>query len=854
MTSAADSGSGSLREALFKANADIGADTITFNIPGNGVQTIALLTPLLQITDTLIIDGSTQPGFVLGGAPRIELNGAALGVGANGLEATAAGVQIIALTINHFSGAGILLGSSGASVVASFVGTDSDGGGIGTPGNGTGIRITGSGNTIGGTAAAARNVISDNTGVGILLTGASATGNVIVGNHIGTRPDPTILLGNGTGVLFDTGSNGNRLGGIDAGAGNVVAGNNGAGVATLGPGLLGAGNIISGNRISANTGLGIDIFNNNGVTANGPGHQAFPEITEVLIGGGRTVIRGTLTSAPSNVVAVQFFGTTQPDPSGFGEGNDFIGTTGVSTDAAGLATFAVAFDVEVFSTAFVTAVAIDAAGNTSEFSAIHTVASAAIAASISGDGRTATYTDVDGDKVTVHTSRGQFNQGDFKISAGASGGGQLQLLDLSDDASEFAGAHITVTAQRTAGGGDGFVNVGYINSTGTDLGTVRIAGDLARITVGDATLTTPGLRSLTAQSMGRYLGFTQALAPSLVSTIQGTLPRATFATDLVGVELHITGNLDSLTIGGSLVGGSAGAGGVIDVAGILGKAKIVGDISGGGATASGTLFATTIRDLTIGGSIIGGSAETSGRVFAGTGGLGKLRIADSIIGGAGAASGTIVSDGSIGSVKIGGGTNRSTGNLSGSIVATSRITSLDIGGNVFADIACLGTIGSVKVGRDFGGFLSARGTLTPTSSAEALAIGSVTVGGNLSGSIYAGYDIRTGNITNPDVQIGAITVGRNANQANISAGVSPGANLQFGDGDDMLAAGGNATVAQIASIIVKGQVGTFATGEHSGFAAQQIGKLQIGSTKFTLTTGTDRFDLGTLGNISLREV
>src|SRR3954468_16435824 len=58
----ADSGPGSLREAITAANAAPGPDRIVFNIPGVGVQEIAVLSALPDITDELVIDGYTQLG------------------------------------------------------------------------------------------------------------------------------------------------------------------------------------------------------------------------------------------------------------------------------------------------------------------------------------------------------------------------------------------------------------------------------------------------------------------------------------------------------------------------------------------------------------------------------------------------------------------------------------------------------------------------------------------------------------------------------------------------------------------------------------------------------------------------
>ena len=57
-----DSGPGSLRQAITDANASPGADRIVFSIPGVGVQIINVMSQLPEITDSLVIDGYTQPG------------------------------------------------------------------------------------------------------------------------------------------------------------------------------------------------------------------------------------------------------------------------------------------------------------------------------------------------------------------------------------------------------------------------------------------------------------------------------------------------------------------------------------------------------------------------------------------------------------------------------------------------------------------------------------------------------------------------------------------------------------------------------------------------------------------------
>src|SRR5262249_53579012 len=96
-----------------------------------------------------------------------------------------------ALEQNVISGnadTGVLLGSSSSqSVVAgNIIGADVTGT-VALP-NANGVAIAGSpNNTIGGTAAAARNLISGNSGSGILIRDAGATGNLVKGNSIGTN-------------------------------------------------------------------------------------------------------------------------------------------------------------------------------------------------------------------------------------------------------------------------------------------------------------------------------------------------------------------------------------------------------------------------------------------------------------------------------------------------------------------------------------------------------------------------------------------------------------------------------------------------------------------------------------------
>ena len=72
VTTAADAGAGSLRQAIVDANKHAGPDAIHFAI-GTGPRTIAVASALPTITDPLVLDATTQPGFA--GKPLIELTG-----------------------------------------------------------------------------------------------------------------------------------------------------------------------------------------------------------------------------------------------------------------------------------------------------------------------------------------------------------------------------------------------------------------------------------------------------------------------------------------------------------------------------------------------------------------------------------------------------------------------------------------------------------------------------------------------------------------------------------------------------------------------------------------------------------
>ncbi|HXU07619.1 MAG TPA: Calx-beta domain-containing protein, partial [Blastocatellia bacterium] len=143
VTTNADTGAGSLRDAIDQANANPGTDLINFN-PGIGTINVTAI-PLPAITEAVTIDG---------GSPKTELNGDGAGGGADGLLIMTNGVTIKNLVINRFSGVGINIQGDGNIVQGNFIGTNVAG--TAALGNASGgVLVAGANNVIGGTTAAA---------------------------------------------------------------------------------------------------------------------------------------------------------------------------------------------------------------------------------------------------------------------------------------------------------------------------------------------------------------------------------------------------------------------------------------------------------------------------------------------------------------------------------------------------------------------------------------------------------------------------------------------------------------------------------------------------------------------------
>jgi hypothetical protein len=244
---------------LEQANATAGLNRVVFDLPGPPHLIQPTSTSLPPVTDPVVIDGTTQPGYA--GTPTVQIDGSLLSAAPSGLELATSGSTIRGLAITGFGGNGIVLGGGGDNVVEScFVGVDV--GGATAVGNGTGGVVVGSpGNTIGGSGPGAGNVISGNGGDGIFII---SDGNVVEGNLIGTDAGGTVSVPNeANGVeVSSPAAIDNRVGGPAPGAGNVVSGNAFTGVQVINGA---SGTMVWGNFIGTDATGSMALGNGQGV-------------------------------------------------------------------------------------------------------------------------------------------------------------------------------------------------------------------------------------------------------------------------------------------------------------------------------------------------------------------------------------------------------------------------------------------------------------------------------------------------------------------------------------------------------------------------------------------------------------
>jgi hypothetical protein len=337
------------------------------------------------------------------------------------------------------------------------------------------------------------------------------------------------------------------------------------------------------------------------------------------------------------------------------------------------------------------------------------------------------YQDADGDNVTVTLSKAVLTAGNvnsiFTFDVGTVDGSnttkqQLRTINLTG-VTGIAGTTITTAAVRsTTNGGDGFAALGQINATGIDIGAVTIDGDLGRILAGDATTSTQAVGALKVHSIGRY--GTLSGATNLETVIQGKLASLTTKSDVKESRFQVfgdaNGQIGSISIGGSLIGGATSQAGRIIASGNIGAVTVKGNVIGGAGAISGSIRAGgKLASVTIDGSVIGGAGGFSGNIHGETE-IGEVNIKGDVIGSAGEVSGTLFTLGKLASVTIGGSLIGGAGNGSGMVYSTLDMGAVSIKGNLVG-----GTAMTSNVYQGSGAVIS-KGKLT-----------SVTIGGSMRG-------------------------------------------------------------------------------------------------------------------------
>ena len=291
---------------IFASNTTVGGSTVAAQniISGNG-------------QDGIRMDAGATNNMVQSNYIGVDVSGnLALMNLSDGIEINATSGNTVDANVISSNGAnGIRILNVGAInniVTGNLVGTDATG--MSALANGiSGIRVDSgaTNNTIGGTTAATRNVISGNVGAGVEIHGSTTSSNIVQGNYIGLDITGAVAIKNAVGVSMYLAPN-NTVGGTDAGAGNVISGNDLVGVSIF---LSTAtGNVVQGNYIGTdatgtvavgNGDLGINIVS----SANNVVGGTTPEARNIVSGNVGDGIHVFLSNSPDNVIQGNYIGT-----------------------------------------------------------------------------------------------------------------------------------------------------------------------------------------------------------------------------------------------------------------------------------------------------------------------------------------------------------------------------------------------------------------------------------------------------------------------------------------------------------------------------------------------------------------
>jgi CSLREA domain-containing protein len=400
-----------------------------------------------------VISGNNDLGIYLDSAYNNQIQGNLIGVTGTGdfargnggvgirlhnsITNTIGGTTAAARNVISGNGdCGILIDDSSNNVIeGNYIGTNAAGDNE-IANAGQGIRMYGKSQTnkIGDSVAGAGNVISGNKLEGISMEG-NTSGTLVLRNFIGTKANGTGALGNERDGIFIRDAHNNFIGSTIPNSGNIIA-YNGVSSSYYGVDVYGdtaVGNAIRGNSIHDNNGKGIALTGQaappNDLDDLDTGQnnlQNSPVVTTAVNSNGITTITGTLNSEADKDYRLEFFANAQCGQTGYGEGQIYLGATGVTTSGHN-ATFSVAFP-GVSIGQVVTATATDPNGNTSEFSQCRQVTAPVTAGIISFSG--AAYSISEGSGVaTITVTRTGGSGGAVSVQYATTSGGTATAND-----------------------------------------------------------------------------------------------------------------------------------------------------------------------------------------------------------------------------------------------------------------------------------------------------------------------------------------------------------------------------------------------------------------------------------------
>ncbi len=432
-------------------------------------------------------------------------------------------------------------------------------------------------------------------------------------------------------------------------------------------------------------------------------------------------------------------------------------------------------------------------------------------------GKTLTYTDVDGDLVSVTVNKGKITP--EMLTFGPGGG--LFMVDLTAGGTFKDGANVTFTVGKKVG--NGIINVGAIQAPGLHLGIVKITGDLGQIDVGTGNPLKPALKSITVGSLG-MMGADMQLPGTinpLTSDITGNLPLFTIKGGFNLASINVSGNLGRITIGGDFNGTGSLSLSQLQGLAALGHGTIA-NVDGGITLANSGLNAGSIGSINVAGTITNAAVNSSG---------------------------------SIGSVTVTGSVK------SGAIVAAGALRVVKIFGSITSDDASAPSV------------IAALAAVPNSKPAGAIAINTFLVKGDVKNAeILIGYN-KDFIATNSDASIGTFTVKGIWAASSLAVGIADVTADGFGRNDRPFFAGLDGSgadltpkiISRIASLTIGTLLttpadGTAADGDFFGITAELIVKAKINGVKIPLVNPTkdalnkDIIPLGTFGDFFLVEV